>query len=499
MSVSPARPSPPRPSSPAPSLPTTPGEEGERQEKTAFEAPSLPVWGGGRGRERGGWGSEGSPREGSMEGAGEEGRGGEGRAGDRFRRWAKILSAYFSTQTVVQLTGIAAGLLFVNFMPVREFALYTLAFSVITFFNFITDLGSSTSLVYFFHRTSKEGEAFQPYFAAVLSLRRTAFLLGAAGVLLVFPRMAAAKGYGLTEALLVTGAIVLCVWFQIASSLRVLALRLADRYRASYRAELAGGFARLLLAALLVVSALLKSWLGVLASAVGSAVVAILARPATAAPIPAIDLRRYQRKVLRYLLPTLPSALYFAIQGPLTVWLAATFGVTRNIAEVGALGRLGLLVGIFSSLTGVVFLPRLARITDDRLYRRRVVQFGSSLAAVALTMFAAAALAPDLFLLLLGKNYAGLHRELLLVVAGAGVSLIDGYLVSVNLARAWTRWQGLAVASLVAVQAVLVALLPLSATAGVLTFNLLSGAAAFGGQLAIVTLGFTRPRWVQWK
>lgn len=419
--------------------------------------------------------------------------------GPRVRRWTRILSAYFSTQTVVQLTGIAAGLLFVNFMPVREFAFYTLAFSVITFFNFITDLGSSTSLVYFFRRTAKEGEDFQPYFRAVLSLRRVVFLLGAAGVLLVFPRIATAKGYGLTEALLVTGGIVLCVWFQIASSLRVLALRLADRYAPSYRAELAGGFTRLLLAALLVVSALMKSWLGVLSSAAGSAVVAFLARPVADPKEPSVGLGPYQRKVLRYLLPTLPSALYFAIQGPLTVWLAATFGATRNIAEVGALGRLGLIVGIFSSLTGVVFLPRLARITDDRLYRRRVLQFGASLATVASTMLAAAAIAPDLLLLLLGKSYGGLHRELLLVVAGAGVSLVDGYLVSVNLARAWTRWQGLAVASLVAVQALLVAVLPLSTTAGVLTFNLLGGGAALIGQLAIVTLGLARPQWVHWK
>jgi hypothetical protein len=37
---SPPPPSPPRPSSPAPSLPTTPGEEGEKQEESAFKAPS---------------------------------------------------------------------------------------------------------------------------------------------------------------------------------------------------------------------------------------------------------------------------------------------------------------------------------------------------------------------------------------------------------------------------------------------------------------------------
>ena len=419
--------------------------------------------------------------------------------GGRLSRWTGILAAYFSTQTLAQLAGIAAGLLFVNFMPVREFALYTLAFSVVNFFNFVTDLGSTTSLVYFFHQSRKEGTDPGPFVRAVLSLRHIAFAVGIAGVLLAFPRWAGAKGYGLREALLATAGIVLCVWFQIAQSLRVLVLRLTDRYGRSYRAELAGGLTRLALAAALAASAFLKSWLGILSSAVGSGVAAFLARSGTDTQEAPEDLRPYRRKVLRYLLPTLPSALYFAVQGPLTVWLAATFGATRNIAEVGALGRLGLLVGIFASLSSVVFLPRLARITDDRLYRRRCLQFGAALAGVALAMLAATALAPGLFLLLLGKHYSGLHRELLLVVAGAGLSLLDGYAVSVNLARSWTRWQGLAVGSLIAAQVALVMALPLSTTAGVLTFNVLGSAAALAGQVAILTAGFIRPAWVHWK
>ena len=419
---------------------------------------------------------------------------------ERLRRWVKILSAYFTAQTLTQLAGSAAGLLFVNLMPVREFALYTLAFSVITFFNFASDLGSTTSLVYFFHQAQKEGGDFAPQLAAVLSLRRLGFLLGAVAVVAAFPRTAGAKGFGLAESLLVTGGILLCVWFQIGSSLRVLALRLEDRYGHSYRAEIAGGLTRLLLAAALVAAARLEAWLGVLTSAVAAAVVYLLARPfSSPVAVSRIDLAPYRRKVIRYLLPTLPSALFFAIQGPLNVWLAATFGGTRNIAEVGALGRLGLLVGIFSSLTGVVFLPRLARIADERLYRRRFLQFGAALAAVALAMFVAAAALPGLFLLLLGKHYSGLHRELLLVVGGAGLTLLDGYAVSVNLARSWTRWQGAAVGSLIAVQALLVALLPLSTTAGVLSFNLLGGAAALLGQLAILAVGFTHPSWVHWQ
>lgn len=417
----------------------------------------------------------------------------------RLLRWAKILSAYLTAQTLTQLLGIAAGLLFVNFMPVREFALYTLCFSVITFFTFLTDLGSSTSLVHFFHRAGREGEEFQPYLDAVTSLRRTAFLAGGAAVVLVLPWVAVRKGFAAWDVALATTGVLLCVGLQIRVSLRLLALRLRSAYNRSYRAEMAGSGLRLLFAASMVAASRLQAWLGVLASALGSAVTARLAAPEAADRPTAADLAPYRRRVLRYLLPTLPAALYFAVQGPLIVWLSATFGSTRNIAEVGALSRLSLVVGLFSGLTGTVFLPRLAGMTDDRHYRRRYLQFGALLAAVAAGLVLLALAAPRLFLLLLGETYAGLDAELVLVVAGAGVGLLDGYAVSVNLARSWTRWQGAALAVQIAAQALLVVLLPLSSTYNVLRFNLLSACIALGLQAATALAGFTRPRWVYWS
>jgi len=431
------------------------------------------------------------------------------------RRWIGILSAYFTAQTLTQLAGLAAGLLLVRFMPVQQFALYTLATSVVSFFGFASDLGSTSSLLYFYQRAAKTGENFQPYLAAVLSLRRVAFLLGAAGVLVAFPRSAAAKGFGLVDVAAVTAALLLCVWFQIASSVRILAARLSGQYGRAYRAEVAGGGVRLAASLLMVGASLLRAWLGMLGSALAAAATATLAGSPLAAPRAVAPttghaaggaprathphpLGPYRRQILRYLVPSLPGALYFSIQGPLVVWLAATFGAARNIAEVGALGRLGLIVGMFSGLTGVVLLPRLARIVDEGLYLRRFLQYGGLLLALALGMLAVAMLFPGALLLILGRHYAGLHRELLLVIAGSGLTLLGGYAVSVNFARSWNRWETLAVLLYIAAQASFVAALPLGTTAGVLQFNLLSAAAGLALQLAITAIGFWRPRWVQW-
>ncbi len=428
------------------------------------------------------------------------------------RTWAGILSAYFTAQTLTQVTGLAAGLLLVRFMPVQQFALYTLANSIVTFFTFASDLGSTSSLLYFFQRAGKTGEDFQPYLHAVLSLRRGAFLIGGAGILLAFPRSAAAKGFALGDVAAVTAALLLCVWFQIAAAVRLLALRLAGSLVRSYRAEVAGGTVRLVVALVMVAASLLRAWLGMLGAALGAAATATLAglapaarRPAAAPPLataagPATlpDLGPYRRQVLRYLLPSLPSALYFSVQGPLIVWLAATFGAARNIAEVGALGRLGLIVGMVSGLTGVVLLPRLARIVDDRLYWRRYLQYGGLLLAFALALLALAMAMPGTLLLILGKQYAGLHRELVLVIAGAGLTLLGAYVIGVNFARSWNRWEALALLLLIMAQAGFVAALPLGTTAGVLRFNLLSAATGLGLQLAITAVGIRRPHWVQW-
>jgi O-antigen/teichoic acid export membrane protein len=421
----------------------------------------------------------------------------------RLRAWAGIFSAYFGTQTIAQLLGIAAGLLFVRTMPVHEFALYTLATSVITFFAFATDLGSSSSLIHFYRQATSKGDDFRRYFVAVLSLRRVAFIIGVVVVAIALPLATHAKGFGSGEIALTTVAVIVAVGLQIIAALRQLALRLHGGFGRSYRADIAGAALRLALAVAIVLAAVLRSWLGILTAAAASAATAWLAREPhggeAAASAAAIDLTPYRRAVLRYLLPTLPSALYFAVQGPLIVWLAATFGASRNIAEVGALTRLGLLVGIFSGLTGIVFLPRLARIHDDRLYRIRALQFGTVHLALGSGLLAAAWAVPGLFLTLLGSHYSGLHHELVLVVAGSGLTLLGGYAVSINLARCWTRWEVLAVAILATFQAIAVTMLPMGTTSGVLGFNVASAAVGLGLQLVVNVLGFWKPQWVQWK
>lgn len=416
----------------------------------------------------------------------------------RLRSWAGILSAYFGSQTITQLLGIAAGILFVRHMSVGEFALYTLGTSVITFVAFVTDLGSTTSLVHFYQRALKEGREFGSYLAAVLSLRRTAFGIAAVGVVVVLPLLAGSRGFDVLPIAMATAAVLLAVASQIVASVRVLVARLEGRYGESYRAELAGSAVRLLLAGTMVAAAWLQAWLALAVAAAGSGITAWLSRGGRRTRgTTAAELRRCRADILRYLMPTLPSALYFSVQAPLVVWLAATFGASQHIAEVGALGRLGLVVGIFSGLTSVVFVPRLARIVDERLWRQRAVQFGLVNAGIGAALVAGTVLVPAPFLWILGAKYSALTTELALVVAGASLTLVGGYLVALNMSRAWNRWQPGAMMVMALSQALLIASLRPDTTAAILLFNALSGLVGLTMQAVIAGVGMSRPHLVE--
>lgn len=418
----------------------------------------------------------------------------------RLGRWAALLGAYFTAQSLTQLAGILAGLLLVRHLSVGEFALYTLASSVTALLSVASDLGSTSSLLHFYRGAQGRGERFSEYVGAVLDLRRAAFAVGSVAVLAAAPFLGAARGFGRAESFASALVVLATVWSQIGSSIRLVLLRLASRYGAAYRAELSAGVFRLAAIALLIYFAHLSSLAALAIGALAAALVLVLADSPSAHPERGEPGARdsARRSVGRYLLPTLPSALYFALQSPMTVWLAAKFGTTQSIAEVGALGRLGLIVGLLTGLSGAVLVPRLAGIVEPRAFRASFFRYGALLAALAGGIWFAAALFPDLFLALLGPHYRGLHRELLLLIAGSGLSMLGSYVANVNLARGWTRLQAVALACEIATQVVLIATLPLATTAGVIWFQVGGATAGVAFQLAIFTLGHRRPEWVAW-
>lgn len=410
----------------------------------------------------------------------------------RFRSFLTGVGAFAGVQALSQALGLAAGVLWVRSLKVDEFAVYTIASSVVGLAGILSDLGAGSSLQYCFHLHKGNPALFAPFVHAVRSLRRW---LG----VVVSPALLIAAWFGgmredarawasLLAAVLILGSI----FAQQEASIRLIVLRLQGEWRRVYRTEvvlaglrLAGAASLSLSKAATVTTALATNLVATLFAAGLARVVALPRRPAG---------RVERRQVLRFLLPILPDTLYFAFQGQLVIWIAAIVGTTREVAEVGALARVGLIFAVPQSLAVNYLVPRLARYHDDALFRAATIRYSLFLLLLAAAMGVSAAMAPSAFLWILGKEYGGLTVGLLLVVVGAAVNVLSAFFVQVNRTRGWTRsiWKAILLA--VAGQVGYALAVPLSTTPSVLGLGLVATMVLFVSYLLMTIAGLAGSR-----
>jgi len=417
----------------------------------------------------------------------------------RFRQWSRLFSEYAAAQVLIQALGILGGLWLVNLLPVREYALYTFALSIFAFLSVFSDLGVGSALLFFRRETRAAGGAFAPYVRAAYKVRYALLAVGLCAGLAFMATIGPERGFAEAEIAAIAVMLVAAVWAQVGSSVASLQLRLEGQYRGSYLAEACANAVRLLIVAAMWLASAPLAWLAMLSGAAGalaSRTVATVALRRAGHALPAASPRAYGhaplKDIVRYLLPMSLSAAYFSIQGPLTVWLSAYFAGTRTVAEVGALGRLGLLFGLLSGFMSAVLIPRLAAVTDDAHYLRRYLQFWVVLAVFGSGVVLLAWAVPDWLLWLLGDAYAGLGTGVLLVAASAVLASWGGYVVGINNARGWVGLQPAAVAIFAATQVWLIMVLDLSSTVGVLYYGLWSSLAGLLLQVVINVAGFIK-------
>jgi hypothetical protein len=184
------------------------------------------------------------------------------------------------------------------------------------------------------------------------------------------------------------------------------------------------------------------------------------------------------------------NAVFFCFQGQITIFLLGFFGRVNSIAEVGALGRLGMVFTVLTNLLTNVFGPAFARCQDPKRLRWQYAAIVGGVTAFSLVLIAAAALFPGAFLFVLGAKYAHLERELLLMVGGAVVGALTGTFWTLNASKAWIAGSWLYIPLTVGTHILLIPITDFSSVRSVLMFNLLSAVPNLLLNLALSIRGF---------
>src|SRR5262249_4271194 len=135
--------------------------------------------------------------------------------------------------------------------------------------------------------------------------------------------------------------------------------------------------------------------------------------------LPREGLAADRKAMLRLISFQLPNTIFYCFYGQVTVVVISIFGNSTQIAEVGAVGRLGAIFTILGSIMSTIALPWFARTQCRGALARKYAQILVAYAAGGLTLLILASLARSQLLWLLGPKYAGLEPIVGWIIASA--------------------------------------------------------------------------------
>lgn len=389
---------------------------------------------------------------------------------------AQVIGKFASVQVIVQCVGFVSGILLVRTLAQTEYALFTIANTMQATISVLADVGISIGLVSIGGRVWQDPHRFGQLITTAHALRGK---LAAVALLVVTPIL-----YGLLvrngASSFYAAAIITVTLLGLLAQLWLGVLNVVPRLRSDVgriqKIDFTGAIARLLV---LICLAFLFLNAGV-AVLVGSAVFFLQYWLLRKYAVGVIDLHASENgedrhAMIGFIKSQAANAIFFCVQGQLTIFLISFFGSrATSIAEIGALGRLAMIFAVMGQLLINIFVPAFARCEALPNLRRLYACIVAGVIAFCAVILLAAALFPAGFLFVLGNNYAHLHRELLLMVAGTVVNVITGTLWVLNAAKAWVRGSWLNIPLTISTEIALIPFTDFSSVSGLLIFSLLS-------------------------
>ncbi len=403
------------------------------------------------------------------------------------RHWGRLIVGFMSGQILIQIINLATGLLILRLLSLQEYAIYTLASLLLSAAAIGSDMGVSQGVVSIGATRRGDMTALGRLIASATFMRRVsfAFLVPVVAVLAYF----VLGPIGIDTTISIALVILATVWIQQAVTVRTSLLNIHHDSKGLTWTGLSGGITRFLAVlglctvAPYAITALLVNFIGVCVSAF------VIGRMGGKYLEPAVShTRQYQEELRKFIVPLIPGVVYFLLQGQISTYLLALGSNMNAVAEVGALGRLGQILGLLTLLNGYFIQPYFARISDKRMFARRAVQAASAAVAILALLTLSVYSFPKLWLLILGPNYQGLSDELLLAMAGAELSILGGLVYTLVIATRVTHGQWWQIVVGLSAQFAFILFVGVRTTSDALLLNLIPSATYLVLQCTLLTV-----------
>lgn len=328
------------------------------------------------------------------------------------------------------------GFLCIRLLPMGEYAKFVVVFSIQASLMILLDIGISGTFVPLVGDRIDDCQLIADYLATLRQIAHWLFAVAVPITVIAYPFLVRNRHWDRETVAAMVAIVLVSAWFARVGAAygSVLILR-RDRQR-WYQAQMIASFGALALLALFVVFHWLSAFAAILIS-VGR-VIAIAAiyylRAKTLLGVKGFPSKEKRLAAIQLSLPAIPSVIYYALGGQISVFLITYFGRTSAVASVGALNRLGQIFALLTPINGILIEPYFARLPKEQL-KSHYLMAVAGVSAFGICLVALAHIFPGLFLWVLGPKYSGLRTEVVLIMISGSLSLFAGVVATINGSR----------------------------------------------------------------
>jgi O-antigen/teichoic acid export membrane protein len=347
---------------------------------------------------------------------------------ERALSWLKLISVTGGAQMIIQGIGLVSGILIIRLLPTQQYALYTLANTMLGTMTILADGGIGTGVLVEGGKVWQDRKKLGTVLSTGFALRKkfaVGSLIIALPVLIYLLRFHHAS-WLLT--LLIIASLVPAFLTALSNNLLEIAPKLGQDIFPLQKNQVQVSIGRLVLITL-VLFIFPFSYLAIFAGGVSqiwanrrlkqiSSKYADWDQPA--------DIK-VQGHILSFVKKILPGSIYYCISGQITIWIISAFGTTTAVAQVGALSRLSAALALFGVMFSTLIVPRFARLSagrNDILRKFLLIQTG--LVLLSMMIVASVSIFSKQILWVLGADFSGLKTAITLIAVGSCITLISG-------------------------------------------------------------------------
>lgn len=354
-------------------------------------------------------------------------------------QWTKLISITGSAQVIIQIVSFACGIFIIRNLSVAEYAIYTLANTMLGAMTILADGGIVIGVTAEGGKVWNDKDKLGSVITSGMNLRKKFAVASVfiAGAVLIYLLMHNKVSW--YYSILILLSLIPVFYANLIDSLLEVAPKLHQDIKPLQENHIMANLGRLLLTIPLVFFIPFTP-VAIIASGIPRIIANFKLKKISNKFITPNQEENLPTKknILNMVKRIMPVEVYNIFSTNITVWILSVLGATTAIAQVGALFRIGAVLSFFTVIINTIIVPRYSRLHESKndllvkMFQIQVLVISFSLVIIFFTW-----LFSGQIIWFLGANYKNLDTELVLTVIIFCLNIVSTLIYTLCRSRGW--------------------------------------------------------------